>query len=318
MAARVLVVVPVWNNRSLTIDCLESLAREGARTSFEIAVVDNGSNDGVEDDLRRLSDSGLIHLVRNASNLGYARATNQGVAAVADTEFVLLLNNDTLALPGWLDGLVDDLDRHPEADVAGSLLVYGDRTTIQHAGMVAGRIRGRLLMFHRWQFRTLQRTPEALRAGEVDAVTGASLLVRRRTFESVGGLSERYVNGFEDSDFCWKVSTSGRKIRYVPSSRLVHLESRTPGRRRMEEANARLFQATWGHLAVETSEDFHRDLRELRLRRRLEHRPDDPLLLRPLLRLVEPRHDGEAESLRSRIESSPSPRWKKSLARLLS
>ena len=183
---RVSVVVPVWNNRELTRDFLHSLRVQRDTTAYRLVVVDNGSTDGIQTDLVEAAGRGELDLVRNEENLGYARATNQGIPVHPETEFVLLLNNDMIALPGWLDGLVGELEAHPEADVAGSLLLYEDRDTIQHAGMSAGRVDGRVTVIHRWQFRRLGRTPQACRSQDVAAVTGASMLVRRDAFRQIG------------------------------------------------------------------------------------------------------------------------------------
>jgi len=317
MNPRVSVVVPVWNNRDLTLACLASLRERPSRATFRIVVVDNGSTDGVESDLAAMEREGAIVLVRNPSNLGYARATNQGIEAGLDAEYQLLLNNDTLALDGWLDALVDDLDAHPEADIAGSLLLYPGGDAIQHAGMVAGRCGRELKVVHRWQFRSLGRTPEASRPEGIDAVTGASLLVRTAAIRLHGALSEEYRNGFEDLDFCLRLRAAGRAVRYVPGSKLIHLESRTPGRRSHEEANAALFQARWGTGASSSaSPAFDAILREVRLRKRLERNPADPWDLARLARVVRPRGDGEADELVARI-SGCQGWWRRSVARWL-
>lgn len=313
---RVSVVVPVWNNRDLTRAFLDSLKAQPTRTSYRLVVVDNGSEDGIQDDLREAADRGELDLVRNEENLGYARATNQGIAVHPGSELVLLLNNDMIALPGWLDGLVEELDAFAQCDAVGSLLLYEDRRSIQHAGMTAGRVRGRITAIHRWQYRLLERTPEAETGGEVLAVTGASMLVRREALERVGTLREGYLNGFEDLDLCWRIRNGGRSIRYAPRSRLVHLESRTPGRRAREEANRALFDEFWGQTPLETREDFLADLRELRLRRRLEREPTDPWALSGLRKLVAVRRDGEAAELDHRLASSPAGRLGKWLARV--
>jgi len=80
---------------------------------------------------------------------------------------------------------------------------------------------------------------------EVDAVTGASMLVRREVFGAVGGFDERYQNGYEDVDLCLKVRKLGYRILYEPRSRAVHHEGKTPGRRVSEEANIWLLHRVW-------------------------------------------------------------------------
>src|SRR5579883_3442320 len=95
------VVIPVFNQLAFTRQCLESLQRHTV-LAVRVIVVDNGSTDGTAEYLRGCSH---IKLIRNSENLGCAAAWNQGVKA-AVAQWVVILNNDVVLTPGWLEGLL--------------------------------------------------------------------------------------------------------------------------------------------------------------------------------------------------------------------
>ena len=232
------IIIPAYNRVALTQQCLDSL-RTTVDLSAEIIVVDNGSRDGTDALLRSLGSS--VRRIRNAENLGFAPACNQGARA-AMGEYLVFLNNDTIALPGWLGSLVDTAQASPTVAVVGSRLLYSDGT-IQHAGVVMSRVFRSPCHIHR---QVDGNHPAVNYLREFRAVTGACMLIRRGSFESAGGFDEGFRNGFEDVDLCLRVRSLGGRIFYQPRSVLYHLESQTPGRSAHEGANLSRFQARWG------------------------------------------------------------------------
>src|SRR5262245_32739230 len=127
------IIVPVHDHAAVTRQCLNVLrARPPKTVTHEIIVVDDGSRDLTADLLASYGDE--IRVVTHPTNLGFAAACNDG-PAVASGELLVFLNNDTLALVGWLDALARYADSHPGAAVVGSKLIFPDNT-IQHAGVV--------------------------------------------------------------------------------------------------------------------------------------------------------------------------------------
>ncbi len=204
----------------------------------EVIVVDNASADGTHQFIK--TQFPWVRYLRNDENLGFALASNQG-ASVARHEFILFLNNDTIALPGWLGPLQRRLNNDPTTAIAGSKLLYEDGT-VQHAGAVVTRMNHSPMPLYQGN---PADAPHVSRPRELHAVTGACMLVRRHIFDLVGGFDEAYINGFEDIDLCLKVVERGHRIFYEPESVLHHLESKTPGRHDHEIQNAILFRQRW-------------------------------------------------------------------------
>jgi GT2 family glycosyltransferase len=220
-APEVSIVIPVWNHLTMTLECLRALHAH-TEGSYEVVIVDNGSSPGAETALGRIRN---LRLHRHESNLGFARACNEG-ARRARGRHVLFLNNDTIPQPGWLPPLLAALRKDPRVEVAGSLLLYPDTGEVQHAGV---DIDPGMLPFNRYRFSPSERP--GVRCGAVmPAVTGACLVARRGCFDRLGGFDESFVNGFEDVDFCLRVGEAGGLCYYCPDSVLLHHESATPGR----------------------------------------------------------------------------------------
>jgi len=236
-------VIPTWNGLHLLEPCCRSLWETTSADELRIVVVDNGSTDGTVDWLREREAEGRLVAILNDANLGFARATNQGIRA-SDGD-ILLLNNDIVALPGWLEPLRDALRRDPRAAASGSLLLYPGRRLVQHAGVRIGRIDGQMKVYHPWQRRLLESVPEAREIHEMKAVTAACMLLRREALDEVGLLDESFVNGYEDVDLCLRLFERGWKLVYRGDSVLEHHESVTKGRHDREAENRALFFGRW-------------------------------------------------------------------------
>ncbi|MDH5668948.1 MAG: glycosyltransferase, partial [Nitrospira sp.] len=238
---KVSIIIPVWNKAALTEQCLKALAETTDGIDYEVILVDNHSTDGTPELLRQLS--GDVRIISNKENLGFAKACNQG-ARIANSPYLLFLNNDTVSQAGWLQPLLEELDRHPEVGIVGSKLLFADGT-IQHAGVVMSRFGVR--PYHAYRLAPAD-LPAVNRRREYHVVTGACLLIRRSLFEEAGGFHEGFRNGFEDVDLCLKVREKGHHVVYQPRSVLYHLESQTPGRKQYDDDNARLLHERWkGH-----------------------------------------------------------------------
>lgn len=215
------IVVPVYNNLACTLDCLRSLAACGDAAPYEVIVVDDASSDGTRE---ALQDMPGLRYLRNAVNSGFIRSCNAG-AALARGRYLVLLNNDTLVQPGWLDALLETFEAYPGTGLAGACLLYPDGT-LQEAGCVlfsdgrAGNY-GRL---------DAALDPRYTCVRETDYCSGAAVAMPAALFSRLGGFDERYRPAYyEDADLAMRIRQAGLKVMYQPRSRVVHLEGMTSG-----------------------------------------------------------------------------------------
>jgi glycosyltransferase involved in cell wall biosynthesis len=186
--------------------------------SHEVIVIDNASTDGTAGFLRSERAAGHVRCLINVENQGFGGACNQG-ASLARGEFVVLLNNDTIPQPGWVEALVETM-ADPSVGIAGSRLLYPDKT-IQHAGIVWNSA-GRLDHIHRG---VPADDPAVLAPRDFAAVTGACLIIRRETFFELGAFDRGYHMYVEDVDLCIRAWDAGLRVTYCPASVVIHLEN---------------------------------------------------------------------------------------------
>ena len=212
------IVIPTFNRLDLTRDCLDGIRRTTAPGSVEIIVVDNGSTDGTREYLAAEQSAGRLRCQFSEENIGFGRACNRA-AALATGAHVLLLNNDIVPKPGWLEAMLRELD-DPEVGVVGSRLLYPDGR-IQHAG-ADFTASGETEHVHRF---AAGDDPAVTVTRDYPVVTGASLLVRRELWAALGGFDEGYWMYVEDVDLCIRAWQLGYRVRYAADSVLIHYES---------------------------------------------------------------------------------------------
>jgi GT2 family glycosyltransferase len=246
------IIIPVFNNLSLTRQCLESVW-DHTEAPHEIIVVDNGSRDGTRDYLGYLESVGGVRRITNAANLGFARASNQGARA-ARGDYLVFLNNDTIAQPGWLEEMVACALKDERIGAVGAKLLYPD-DTIQHAGVV---FNNQKLVYHIYRH-FYKDHPAVNKERKFIAVTAACMLIKKDLFFTVGAFDESYLNGFEDVDLCFELRERGYKIVYNPRAVLYHLESKTPGRNNRDLENSRIFRSKWFDKIIGDDADYYQE-----------------------------------------------------------
>jgi GT2 family glycosyltransferase/glycosyltransferase involved in cell wall biosynthesis len=220
---RISIIIPVFNKVEYTFQCLRSLMREIDFAATEVIVINNASADETSALLSHFA--GFVQVIENDENLGFVDACNQG-AATARGEHLVFLNNDTVVLPGWLKHLLDSVENHQSVGAVGSMFLYPDGL-IQEAGAIVwsnGEAHhygwGKSVEDKRFNF-----------AREVDYCSAASLLIRKKLFDELGGFDRRYSPAYyEDIDVCFGVRSLGYKVLFQPMSRVIHYEGVTAGR----------------------------------------------------------------------------------------
>lgn len=249
-------ILPLYNQLTLTRACLESLrATVPSSVAPEIILVDDGSTDGTREFLRELAPPCVVLL--NERNLGYAAANNRA-ARIAHGELLVLLNNDLVLTPGWLEPLLAAVAQVPRPGIIGNIQLNAATGAVDHAGMVFRD--GGYPVHHRGELRELQAAGEFV---EFPAVTAACCLLRRDWFLRAGGFDEGYVNGFEDTDLGLRAREDGLRNFVATRSVVRHHISSSPGRGAHEFRNAGRFLARWGPRTAQLEREWN-----LRLARR--------------------------------------------------
>lgn len=217
------VIVPVYNNILDTLLCLVSVLESSGERSFEIIVADDGSTDATEHLVSRIG--GNVIYYRQRENLGFLRNCNTSVAS-ANGRYVVLLNNDTLVLPSWLDALLAPFSQDESIGLTGSKLINWDGS-LQEAGGIFWND-GSAWNFGRGGD---ARAPQFSYVKDVDYCSGASIAIPRKLWDELGGFDEHYLPAYcEDSDLAFRVRAAGYRTVYTPFSEVIHHEGRSHGR----------------------------------------------------------------------------------------
>ncbi len=217
------IIIPVHNNLLDTLLCLVSVLESAGHRSFEVLVADDASSDGTE---RIVSEiGGNVAYFRQPENLGFLKNCNAS-AERCSGRYVVLLNNDTLVMPGWLDALLAPFDSDASVGLTGSKLINWDGT-LQEAGGIFWED-GSAWNFGRGAH---ARDPQFNYVKDVDYCSGASIALPRTLWDELGGFDEHYLPAYcEDSDLAFRVRAKGRRSVYMPFSEVIHHEGRSHGR----------------------------------------------------------------------------------------
>jgi GT2 family glycosyltransferase len=245
------IVIVSYRCRELLRDCLRSLEIDDVTSYAKVVVVDNDSADGT-DDLVAASFP-WVQYHQTGANLGFAKANNLALAAVS-TEYVLLLNPDTVVPPLALQRCLTEVRARPEVGVLGCKLVMADGRLDHACKRSFPNVTDSVLYFLRLDriaFRLGRRggyTSHHLgddTAGEVDAVNGAFMLVRTSAMAKVGLLDEDFWMYGEDIDWCLRFWQAGWKIYYWPGAVVVHLKGGSEKGSRSWRSNKGFHEAMW-------------------------------------------------------------------------
>ena len=220
------VIIVNWNTADMLKGCLQSLISATNGLNHEIIVVDNGSTDGSTDVCDRFSPK--IKLIKNKKNVGFGRANNQGISA-SKAKLVLLLNSDTIVLPGNIIKMINVLSDDQSIGVVGCRLILPNGE-YQPSSMYFPTLKRifveRLLLYK--VFKNLPQTPVEppllKKREECDWVFGACMLIRKRVFESVGMFDPDFFMYGEEMDLCYRIRNKGWRIVFEPEAEILHLD----------------------------------------------------------------------------------------------
>jgi len=225
------VCILTWNAADLLVACLKSLRdiRRVNHISYEVIVVDNGSEDASGEVVRR--DFPEVGVIANTRNVGFAAGNNQALRKGRGRHF-LVLNNDTILLDDCLAQMTDYLDAHAEVGIVGGRLMNADGSTqVAYYPLHLPSVKScfvellgldRIWPQNPWGRYAPSQTFNFDKPSTTTQISGACLMVRREVLEKIGLFDEGFQFWYEDVDFCYRCLQAGWKIAYVPEARILH------------------------------------------------------------------------------------------------
>jgi len=264
------VCIASWNTRELLKQCLASVHGTTSNLRCEVLVVDNASTDESAEMVRR--EFPAVRLFVNGTNEGFAAGSNKAIRQ-STGRYVLLLNSDTVVLPDTLGHMVGFLESHPRVGVVGCKLLNPDGTVQlscrRFPTLSWDYVRVILFskLFH--HVKPLRTALQPLLHGDaaddprlVDWVSGAALMSRREVFDHVGLLDERFFMFCEEIDWCYRVSSAGWQIYYLPDAGVIHYGGESSRQHRLRtywlllESTYRYFTKSRAHATRPSNRPF--------------------------------------------------------------
>jgi GT2 family glycosyltransferase len=221
------ILIVNWNSCEYLKKCVESIVGNTHGVSYEVIVVDSASFDGADSMLA--GEFPQVRFIQSTVNLGFAKGSNVAFQASVG-EVLLFLNPDTEVAGPAIEAMFAALTSLPGAGAVGCKLLNSDGSvqtscvqaipTVLNQTLDSEYLREKWPASSLWGMKALRADPSV--PHEVEAISGACLMMRRSVFESVGGFSEDYFMYAEDIDLAQKVRAAGYRNFFVGNGSMVH------------------------------------------------------------------------------------------------
>lgn len=228
------IIIVNYKAKDMLRNSIQSIYENIEDLLYEIIVVDNNSRDGSCEMLQKEFPD--VILIKNKYNAGFAKANNQAYS-ISKGKYIMLLNNDTVVLNNALKLLVSFLDENTDTAIVGPKLLNTDLTLQKPCrrgfpkflnsmayflGLAKKFPQSRILAHYNMTYMDENTNHE------VDAVSGAALVIRREDIRLAGGLlDETFFMHFEDIDLCYRVKKKGRKVFYIADAQIIHIKGQS-------------------------------------------------------------------------------------------
>jgi GT2 family glycosyltransferase len=222
------IIIVSYNTAEYTKRALQSVYDETKKIAFNIIVVDNNSPDNSVEVIR--DNFPDITLIESKKNLGFAGGVNLGVAA-ANSEFILLLNPDTIILEGAIDKLMHFSQQNISAGIWGGITLNDDLSlnpnnaramlsfkTLLFSALGLSKVFRSSCFFNHDNYGCWDR--KSVR--EVDVVTGCFFLTTRSLWSKLKGLDDTFFMYAEEADYCIRAIKKGHQPIVTPNARIIH------------------------------------------------------------------------------------------------
>jgi O-antigen biosynthesis protein len=236
------IILVTFNQFNYTKECIESV-KLYTKLNYEIILIDNASSDDTIAQVKHIYPE--IRVIANAENLGFPAAVNQGIKAAMGS-YVLILNNDTVVTKGWLERLIDVAESDPHIGVVGPISNSVSGAQFDSQAKYSSIKEMEL-------YAQNAKTKNAGVITQFPRLAFLCTLIKRRTFEELGGLDERFSPGnFEDDDYCLRAQLAGYKAVIAADVFIHHYGSKSfksDGENNYAERlkiNGEIFADKWG------------------------------------------------------------------------
>lgn len=220
------IIIVSYNTKELLIGCLSSIFDSLENVDFEIIVVDNNSKDGSTKEVQNHFPQ--VRLIENQNNKGFAAANNQALKLMRG-KYVLLLNPDTLVVNSSLTKMVEFIEENKRTGIVGCKILNPDGS-LQASAFPLPTLKDLILsgFAASWKFwgRYIQRYPSRhylpQKPVRVGWVSGACLMIRKKTIDEIGLLDENFFLFSEDVDWCIRASRKGWAVVFYPEATIIH------------------------------------------------------------------------------------------------
>jgi GT2 family glycosyltransferase len=227
------IVIVNYNTEMLLRSCLESVYASANGTPLDVWVVDNNSRDASVTMVK--SRFPRVNVIENTCNVGFSKANNM-VISRSRSDYLLLLNPDTLIIGDAIERMVRFMNERPEVGIAGCKVLNRDgtlqlacRRSIPTPRVAFFRLTGLSKIFPKnrmmAEYNMTYKSPD--QTHEVDAVSGAFLMIRRKAVEDIGLLDERFFMYGEELDWCLRAKRAGWAVMYHPAAQIVHYKGQS-------------------------------------------------------------------------------------------
>jgi len=231
------IIIVSYNTKKITIDCLNSIINslKDSSLKYEIIVVDNGSKDDSVPAIKKLkskikNQNVNISIIENKTNIGFGKANNKA-AKNANSDYLLFLNSDIIVLNSAIEKLYNFYKQNEKTfNFLGGKLLNKDKTPQPSCGPMYNLPIIFAHLFLRGDYWGLTRySPNKLK--EVDWISGACFLTKKKYFEKLGGFDEKIFMYMEEIDLFYRAKKQGLKIFFYPEAQFIHLGSASSGGR---------------------------------------------------------------------------------------
>jgi GT2 family glycosyltransferase len=221
------IIIVSWNAKQYLLNCLNSLIDTADGYSQEIIVVDNASSDGSAEMVEK--DFPQVKLIRNEENLGFAKANNIGIKE-STGRYVCLINSDVVVLDNCVKRMIEFMDNHLKAGMAGPKVLNPDRTlqvSCRHFPSIWNNLCQAIGLNKVFPKSVFFSEPfmnywshDSVRS--IDVLTGCFWMVRRKSLDDVGLLDESFFFYGEDIDWCKRFQKAGWDVMFNPDAQAIH------------------------------------------------------------------------------------------------